>query len=95
MTENVISFFDCTPASREGLLSVMPVAVEETVITVKETAQTAYTYIEKAAHRLLRWITVTAKQFRRTLTNRVRAFVRHVVCMTGVQILRKCAILRS
>jgi len=65
MTETVISFFGCCPVSREGQLSVMPAVVKEKTITVKESVQAAYSYLEHAARRFTRWLTVTAKAVRR------------------------------
>jgi len=94
MTGQVISFFDCCPASCEDQLLVMPASVEEKIITVKESVQTAYTYLEYAARRLSRGITVTAELVCRVVTNRIRAFVRLAVRRSGVQILRSIAILR-
>ncbi len=95
MTGEVISFFDCCPVTREGQLLVEPPpAVRERSITVKETMQTAYTYLEHAARRFTRWITVTAGAVRRFVHRSCQTGRTRRTSLTGVQILRRIAVLR-
>jgi len=95
MTEDVISLFDCCPVTREGQLRVEPPpAVEERSITVKKTGRTAYTYLECAARLFTRWITVTAGAVRRFVHRSCQTGRTRRTSLTGVQILRRIAVLR-